>query len=159
MSAVDLRPMVAERRFAAHKTARSTASRSSSVPCVMSTTSRMPARIAAGSSPFHVWSRTSTIAVPGEVRPTNSARPSASGSFTSGDSTRTSTGAYALISSSSAAVADCTQPTSSASSSSDSSDLLAERLRRPDGDDARFRHPLFTPMTLASGAPIVPGCR
>ncbi len=39
-----------------------------------------------------------------------------------------------------------------------SSDLLAERLRRPDGDDARFGHPLFTPMTFANGTPIVPGC-
>ena len=47
-------PAFADRRFAAHAMARSTASRSSSVPWVMSTTSRIPARIAAGSSPFHV---------------------------------------------------------------------------------------------------------
>ena len=57
---------VADRRFAAQATARSTASRSSSVPWVMSTTSRIPARMAAGRSPFQVWSRTRTIAVPGE---------------------------------------------------------------------------------------------
>ncbi len=102
-----------ERRLPAQTIARSTASRSSSVPWVMSTTSRMPARIAAGSSPFHVWSRTSTMAVPGAWRPTNSARPSASGSLTSGERTRTSMGWKALINNSSAAVADCTQPTSS----------------------------------------------
>ena len=95
-----------ERRLVAQTTARSTASRSSSVPWVMSTTSRMPARIAAGSNPFHVWSRTRTIAVPGDWRPTNSARPSASGSLTSGESTRTSIGVKAWINSSSAAVAD-----------------------------------------------------
>ena len=49
--------------------ARSTASRSSSLPCVRSTTSRMPARIAAGSRPFHDLSRTATIAIIGAVRP------------------------------------------------------------------------------------------
>ena len=59
------RATLTERRFEAHTMARSTASRSSSLPWVMSTTSRMPARIAAGNRPFQVWSRTSTIAVPG----------------------------------------------------------------------------------------------
>ena len=110
-------PWATWRRFVAHTMARSTASRSSSVPWVMSTTSRMPARIAAGSSPFHVWSRTRTIAVPGAERPTNSASPRASASFTSDDSTRQSTDRSALISSSSAAVALCTQPSSSTSTS------------------------------------------
>ena len=64
-----------------------------------------------------MWSRTMTIAVPGAWRPTNSARPSASGSLTSGDSTSTSIGPNAWIRSSSAAVADWTQPTSSGSTS------------------------------------------
>ncbi len=83
---------LAERRLVAHTIARSTASRSSSLPWVRSTTSRMPARMAAGRSPFQVWSRTNTMAVPGAVLPTNSASPRASGSLTSGDSTSTSTG-------------------------------------------------------------------
>ena len=113
------RATLTDRRFEAHTTARSTASRSSSVPWVMSTTSRMPARIAAGSNPFQVWSRTMTIAVPGAWRPTNSASPSASGSLTSGESTSTSIGPNAWIRSSSAAVADWTHPTSSSSTSSD----------------------------------------
>jgi hypothetical protein len=78
----------------------------------------MPARIAAGKSPFHVWSRTMTMAVPGADRPTNSARPRASGSFTSGESTRTSMGESPLISASSAAVALWTQPIPSVSTSS-----------------------------------------
>ncbi len=93
-----------DRRFSAQTSARSTASRSSSLPCVRSTTSRMPARIAAGSNPFHDLSRTMTIAVIGAARPTNSARPSASGSLTSGESTRTSTGSLAATRTSSAAV-------------------------------------------------------
>ena len=75
--------------FSAHRMARSTASRSSSLPRVRSTTSRIPARMAAGSSPFQDLSRTTTTAVIGATRPTNSARPSASGSLTSGDTTRT----------------------------------------------------------------------
>ena len=106
-----------DRRLSAHVIARSTASRSSSLPWVRSTTSRMPARIAAGSSPFHDLSRTITIAVIGAARPTNSARPSASGSLISGDRTSTSTGSWPSTSTSSAAVTDCTQPTSSGSTS------------------------------------------
>ena len=38
-----------------------------------------------------------------------------------------------------------------------SSQLLAERLRRPDGDDARVRQGVPTPVTLANGTPKVAG--
>ena len=53
----------------------------------------------------------------------------------------------ALISNSSAAVADCTQPTSSGPISMRPRELLPERLRRPDGDDACVRHPSFAPSS------------
>ena len=38
-----------------------------------------------------------------------------------------------------------------------SSQLLAERLRRPDGDDARVCQGAPTPVTLANGTPKVAG--
>jgi len=61
---------------------------------------------------------TITMAVIGAVRPMNSARPSASGSFTSGASTSTFTGSSAATRISSAAVTLWTQPMSSGSTSS-----------------------------------------
>ena len=72
--------------------ARSTASRSSSLPWRHVDDVADAGTHRRREQPVPRWSRTSTMAVPGAVRPTNSARPSASGSLTSGESTRTSIG-------------------------------------------------------------------
>ena len=126
--------------FSVHWMARSTASRSSSLPLVRSTTSRIPARMAVGRNPFEAFSWTAMIAVIGAVRPTNSARPSASSSFTSGESTSTRA-VWSVCSAriSSAAMTLCTQPTSSGSTSID----LASAARkdcRSHGDHVLLCH-------------------
>ena len=96
--------------------------------------------MAAGSKPFHVWSRTRTIAVPGAWRPTNSARPRASGSLTSGDRTSTSTGLNALDQELLGRGGGLHPADLVELDLERSRQLLAEGLRRPDGDDAGFCH-------------------
>ena len=104
-----------------------------------------------------MWSRTRTIAVPGEVRPTNSARPSASASFTSGDSTSTSTGLYGADQELFGRGGRLDPAHLFGLDLQRSRQLLAERLRRPDGDDARVCQGAPTPVTLANGTPKVAG--
>ena len=124
--------------------ARSTASRSSSVPCVMSTTSRMPARIAAGRRPFHVWSRTSTIAVPGRLAAHELGEAERIGLLDLGRQhehvDRVERVDQELL---------CRRrglhPAHLVRLDLERSrQLLTEGLRRPDGDDARIGHGAFT---------------
>ena len=134
-------------------TARSTASRSSSVPWVMSTTSRMPARIAAGSSPFHVWSRTSDDRGARRGPPDELGQAERVGLLhfrRQHEHVDRGVGVDQQLLGGRGRLhpADLVRLELERSS-----DLLPERLRRPDGDDARFGH-LLTPMTFPSGTPI-----
>ena len=138
---LERRPGRADRRFVAHTIARSTASRSSSVPCVMSTTSRMPARIAAGRSPFHVWSRTSTIAVPGRGPPDELGQAERVGLLHLGRQDEHVDRAETRVDQELFGRGGRLHPTDVIRLDlQHPRHLLAEGLGRPDGDDARVGH-------------------
>ena len=140
-----------ERRFVAHTMARSTASRSSSLPWVMSTTSRMPARIAAGQQ-----------AVPRVVAHQHDRRARRLTAHELGESEGVGLLDLGRQDQDVDRVEGVDQELFGRGGGLNpahlleldlerSRELLAERLRRPDGDDAWLIHGQFFPNTRSSG--------